>query len=189
MQWRNDKERYGAVARLFHWGIAALILAQYPLGIYGARLPPGFEQLVVLARHKSIGISVFVLAGLRLAWRRADPPPPLPPGMRRWQRRAAGASHALLYLLLFGLPVSGWLFSSASGVSVSWFGLVALPDLVAPSRSLAHVLLRVHVAMAVLMGLVLVLHAGAALWHHFSRRDPVLVRMLPGRARNRSARR
>jgi len=109
--------------------------------------------------------------------------------MRRWQRRAAGASHALLYLLLFGLPVSGWLFSSASGVSVSWFGLVALPDLVAPSRSLAHVLLRVHVAMAVLMGLVLVLHAGAALWHHFSRRDPVLVRMLPGRARNRSARR
>jgi len=181
MQWRNSPDRYGAVAQCFHWLIAALLVVQYGIGLYGVRLGSGFEQLVVLARHKSLGITLFGLALLRLAWRAWNPPPPLPGDMRRAERSLAHASHALLYLLLLALPVTGWLFSSASGISVSWFGWVVLPDLVGASAPLADALLRVHIGLSLLLALTVTLHVAAALWHHRVRHDTVLRRMLPGR--------
>ena len=180
MQWQNTKLRYGAVAQFFHWVIVVLILAQYAIGIYGAEMESGFDQLVVLARHKSIGITVFALAVLRLGWRGVNGAPPLPEGMSRTERMLAHASHGLLYLLLFALPVTGWLFSSASGISVSWFGWIALPDLVSASKPLAHKLVWAHVTLSIILVLTLVLHVGAAFWHHWVRRDTVLLRMLPG---------
>lgn len=180
MQWCNSRVRYGVVAQTFHWVVVVLILAQYTIGIYAVRLRPGFEQLVVLARHKSIGLTVLGLAALRLGWRLISPAPALPAGMRRWQCACARASHGMLYFLLFALPLSGWLFSSASGVSVSWFGQLALPDLVPASKPLAHVLLQVHVALALALALTVGLHVAAALWHHLVRHDGVLTRMLPG---------
>ena len=179
MQWRNTSTRYGAVAQFFHWAIVALILLQYVIGIDGAELQSGFEQLVVLARHKSFGITVFVLAIVRLGWRWFSPPPSLPPEMKPSERVLAHLSHGMLYALMFSLPVTGWLYSSASGVSVSWFGWVALPDLVRPSKPLAHTLLWWHVGLAITLALILVLHVFAAFWHHLARRDTVLVRMLP----------
>ena len=181
MQWKNNTVRYGAVAQFFHWLIVLLILAQFAVGIYGAEFVSGFDQLVVLARHKSIGITVFLLALLRLAWRWISPPPPLPDGMGGVERALAHASHWLLYLLLFSLPITGWLFSSASGISVSWFGWVALPDLVPASKPLAHQLVVAHVVLSIVLALTLVLHVSAAFWHHRVRRDTVLVRMLPFR--------
>lgn len=176
---RRLVDHYGAVAQLFHWGIAILILVQIPLGIYGAGLQTGFDKLVLLARHKSIGVTVFVLVVLRLAWRWSHPPPPLPEGMRPVERLAARASHSLLYLLLLALPLSGWLFSSASGVAVSWFGWFALPDLVTTSKPLAHDLARIHAMLSILLAALLLVHIAAALWHHFVRRDSVLLRMSP----------
>jgi len=181
MQWRNSPDRYGAMAQGFHWLIAVLLVVQYGIGLYGVRLGTGFEQLVVLARHKSLGITLFGLALLRLAWRGWNPPPPLPGDMRRAERGLAHASHGLLYLLLFTLPVTGWLFSSASGISVSWFGWITLPDLVGVSEPLADALLRVHIGLSLLLVLTVALHVAAALWHHRVRRDTVLLRMLPGR--------
>lgn len=185
-QWRNTIGGYGTVAKTFHWLIAVLILVQFALGIYGAYLPPGFDKLVVLARHKSVGITIFGLAALRLAWRWYSPPPPLPQAMGAIQRFLAHASHTLLYVLLFALPVVGWLFSSASGISVSWFNLVVLPDMVAANEHLADRLLALHIALAATLAVMALGHIGAALWHHVVRGDAVLVRMLPGRSRRRS---
>lgn len=182
-RWRNADGRYGVVARVFHWLVAVLVFAQFGLGIYGANLPLGFDKLVALARHKSVGITIFGLAALRLAWRWRDPPPPLPAHMSAAQRVLAHASHALLYALLFALPLTGWLFSSASGIAVSWFGIVALPDLVAADDALADKLVTVHVALAITLAVTLAGHIGAALWHHFIKRDTVLARMLPGTMR------
>lgn len=179
--WRNSGRCYGALAKVFHWLIVVLVFTQFGFGIYGAQLPPGIDKLIVLARHKSIGITIFGLTALRLAWRIYNPPPPLPAHMNAGERLLAHASHSLLYLLLFVLPVTGWLFSSASGISVSWFGVVALPDLVGANEALADMLWTLHVALAMTLAATVTGHIAAALWHHFVKRDTVLIRMVPGR--------
>lgn len=179
LRWQNTSGRYGAAAKTFHWLIALLIFAQFGLGIDGAQLPLGIDKLIMLARHKSVGITIFLLAALRVSWRWFSPPPLLPGNMIKSERLLAHASHTLLYVLLFALPLTGWFFSSASGIAVSWFNIVALPNVVPTSKSLASVLLSVHIALAITLAIVVVGHIAAALWHHFVRRDTVLVRMLP----------
>jgi cytochrome b561 len=99
--------------------------------------------------------------------------------MPSWQRRAATASHVLLYALMLAIPLSGWLYSSATGVSVVYLGLVPLPDLVPKDKPLAAVLKGVHVGLNSALVLLVIIHAGAALKHHFIERDGVLARMLP----------
>ena len=96
-----------------------------------------------------------------------------------WQRRAAEATHVLLYLLMLVVPLSGWLMSSAKGFQTVWFGVLPLPDLVGKDKALGDLLQEVHeVLNFTLAGLVLA-HLGAALKHHFIDRDDVLARMLP----------
>jgi len=99
--------------------------------------------------------------------------------MPAWQRRAAAASHALLYVLLFVIPLSGWLYSSATGVQVVYLGIVPLPDLVGKDRALAGLLRVVHVSLNALLFATVCLHVAAAIRHHFVDRDAVLARMLP----------
>lgn len=178
--------RYGPVALGLHWLTFVLVFTQIALGFQGALLPPGFDKLVVLARHKSLGITIFGLTAVRLVWRAANPPPEPPAAMSRLERRAARISHGALYVLLLTMPIAGWLGSSASGISVSWFDVVALPDLLGPNKALAHLLFGIHALMAWLLIAILGLHIGAALWHHFVKRDTVLRRMLPGAHRGGS---
>src|SRR2546423_10718793 len=115
--------RYTAVAQLLHWVIAALIVTQFTLGWMQDDLPPGLHKLALLARHKSFGMTVLMLAIIRLAWRWRHPAPPLPAGMNRMERMLAHVSHYGLYLLLFAMPLTGWMMSSAKNYSVSWFSL------------------------------------------------------------------
>ena len=178
-------DRYGTVARLFHWGIAALLLFQIPLAYYMIDLPVSPDKLAKYSLHKSIGMSIFALSALRLAWRWIHPPPPLPPGIPGWQQRLAGLTHALLYFITFAMPVTGWLNSSAANFPVSVFGLLQLPDLVAPDPELHERMELVHRILAyTLMGTVS-LHAAAAFWHQWVRHDGVLARMLPMRVADR----
>lgn len=179
--WRNTPERYGAVAQLLHWVIVALVITQFVLGFSAQGLPIGIERFVLLVRHKSIGMTILVLVLVRLAWRAYSPAPPLPAGMSAPQRLAAHMSHALLYGLLLVLPVVGWITSSASHLTVTWFGLFAFPNLVGPDLKLAKLAKTVHATLAWTLLIVASLHALAALWHHFKRRDTVLRRMLPVR--------
>ena len=179
MQLKNTLTRYGAVAQLFHWAIVVLIITQFVLAKRAEGLSP-VAKIGVLATHKSVGITILALAVLRLAWRLFNPVPPLPAGTPRWQERAAHVSHFLLYALLFITPVLGWLMSSARAFSVSWFGLVTLPDFIEPNKAAFERLHEAHEVMAYSAGgTSRSMHIAAALKHHFFDRDNVLRRMLP----------
>ncbi|HEV2213391.1 MAG TPA: cytochrome b [Gammaproteobacteria bacterium] len=178
---RNDGERYGAVAQLLHWTVVALVIVQFVLGVTAHGLPISLERLQLLARHKSFGMTLFAIVILRLLWRLYSPAPPLPGGMSRLQTLAAHLSHILLYGLLLVMPVVGWISSSASHLTVSWFGLFAFPDLVGPDPQLARIAKQVHMDMAWMLFALACLHVLAACWHQWWRQDDALLRMLPFR--------
>ena len=122
----NIGARYTTTAIALHWLIAALIVGGFTLGLSMVGLPLSRQKLQWYAWHKWIGITVFLLSCARLAWRWGHHPPPAPRAMPRWQVRAARWAHGLLYALLLVIPLTGWLFSSASGVQVVYLGLVPL---------------------------------------------------------------
>jgi cytochrome b561 len=176
---RNTTHRWGALAQLLHWLIVLLIIAQFTLALLADDLPAGMKKLILLSRHKSIGITILLLACARLGWRWANPTPALPATLKPYERALARGTHFLLYLLLFLIPLTGWTMSSARGFPVSWFGFIQLPDLVPKNKALYEALLTTHHTLAwTLTGLV-ALHVGAALKHHFMLKDDVLRRMLP----------
>ncbi len=177
---RNSAVRYGFVAQSLHWVIVSLLIVQVTLGKVADDLPLGLDKLAMLARHKSVGITILALAVIRLTWRLIDRPPP-PPPMPRWQSYASRLTHAAFYVLLFALPITGWLMSSAANYPVSWFGVVQLPDLVAPDREFKHLLEEVHETLVKVLIALTILHIVAALKHQFIDRDGLLRRMLPWR--------
>jgi cytochrome b561 len=178
MPTRTEPVRYGVPAQLFHWVIAGLIVTQFVLARMSLHLPVGARKLALLARHKSVGMTILMLAILRLAWRLRHPAPPLPPGMRPAERFAARATHAAFYVLLFAMPLTGWMMSSAKNYSVSWFGLFTWPNLIAKNEHAFNVLRSTHDVLSNVLFAIAVLHILAALKHHFWDRDDVLMRML-----------
>ena len=176
---RNTRERWGSLSQLLHWLIVVLIALQAALGLTGILLPLGMQKLAVLARHKSIGITILGLAALRLLWRWLNPTPPLPGNLRRHERFLAHFTHVALYVLLFAMPLSGWIMSSARGFPVSWFNRVQLPDLVPKSEALYGAMVTIHASLAIALALIVALHIAGALKHHFVLKDDILRRMLP----------
>lgn len=170
---------YTRVAIALHWIIAALIFGTFMLAHYMSDLQLSPTKLRLYSYHKWIGITIFLLVAVRLGWRLSHRPPSPPAAMPAWQRRAAAASHFLLYLLTLVIPISGWLMSSASGFQVVYFGLIPIPDLIAKDKALAEQLKQVHESLNLLMLAVVVLHVAAALKHHLVDRNDVLARMLP----------
>jgi len=187
MQVPKSPTRYGAVAQSFHWIVAAFIVAQYLLIPVPDVLPPGIhynppfglDKLVLLARHKSFGMTVLMLMILRLLWRRRNPPPDLPPTMNAVERFLARATHIAFYAVLFAMPLSGWLMTSAKGSSASWFGLFTWPNLVGMNEHVFNVTSATHEILSRVLFVLALLHVAAALKHHFWNKDGVLVRMLP----------
>lgn len=174
-----EASRYGATAIALHWIVAVLILANLALGFYTVDLPLSPQKLRFFSWHKWTGVTVFALAALRLLWRLRHRAPALPTAMKPWEKAAAHASHVLLYLFFFATPLSGWLFSSASGFQTVYLGMLPIPDLLAKNRELADILKVTHHWIAGGLAALVALHALAALKHHFVDRDDVLVRMLP----------
>ena len=169
--------RYTTTAIVLHWLVALLIFVGFPLGVYMHELPLSPTKLQLYSYHKWIGITVLLLAGLRVAWRLTHRPPPLSDSVVRWQRQASAVVHGLLYVLILAIPLSGWLMSSAKGFPVVWFGVLPLPDLIGKDKALGELLAGVHQALNfTLLGLV-ILHVAAALKHHFIERQPFLQRM------------
>lgn len=179
----RDGASYGAVAKSLHWLVVLLVVAMFLTAWYMTGLPIGPDKIKLYNLHKSIGIAVGALMILRLLWRLVSPPPPLPADMAGWERAAAHAAHAALYLLLIAQPLVGWLHSSAANFPVVVFNLFTLPPLVAPSESLKGQLEAVHGAIAWALLILIALHVAAALRHHFLLKDDVLRRMLPGAVR------
>jgi cytochrome b561 len=170
---------YTTTAIALHWVIALLIFFAWPLGVYMHDLPLSPQKLQYYAWHKWAGVTVFLLAVVRLAWRANHPAPALPASMPGWQQRMASGLHHLLYLLILAIPVTGWLMSSAKGFQTVWFGVLPLPDLVAKDKALGDLLAAVHKILNFgLLALVLA-HVAASVKHHLIDRDDILTRMLP----------
>lgn len=171
---------FSNIARCFHWLIAGLIISQYVLAKLAENAKANeriLEQLALLANHKSVGITVLVLAILRLAYRFKYPPLKVSSSMPLWQHRASNVSHVLLYIFLFAMPLSGWLMSSAKAYSVSWFNVFTLPDFIAPNKGWAVNLHTIHHYLAEALFVVTLIHVVAALKHHFIDKDQVLSGM------------
>ena len=175
----GGRHRYTGTAIGLHWIVVILIVAAWAVGLTMVDLPLSPQKLKLYSWHKWIGVTIFLLTLARLAWRAAHQPPTLSHSIPAWQIRAAAVSHALLYALLFAIPLSGWLFSSASGVPVVYLGLVQLPDLVGRDKALAGLLKQVHVVLNWTLFVIACIHVTAALKHHLVDRDDVLARMLP----------
>ena len=173
-------QRYTTTAILLHWLTALLIVCAFVLGLVMTDIP-GLTptKLKYYSWHKWLGVSVFALACLRLLWRTANVPPPHPPSLPEWQKKAADGMHLLLYILIFAVPVSGSLYTLAAGVPVVFLGLLKLPVIMAPNPELKPILKTVHYIFTMSMAGAVAAHALAALKHHFIDRDGILQRMLP----------
>lgn len=169
--------RYTRTAVVLHWLVALLIFVGFPLGVYMHELPLSPDKLRLYSYHKWIGITVLMLASVRVMWRLTHTPPPLTLDLPAWQHRASQIVHGLLYVLLLAIPLSGWLMSSAKGFQTVWFGVLPLPDLVDKNRELGELLENVHKMLNFTLLLLVVAHVGAALKHHFIEREPFLQRM------------
>jgi cytochrome b561 len=175
----HTSRRYGGMTQALHWIVAGLIVTQYVLARMAAHLPLGARKLALLAEHKSVGMTVLILAVIRLAWRLKNPPPSLPANMYWVERLLARLTHMGFYVLLFAMPLSGWLMSSAKNYSVSWFGAFSWPNLIGPSETAFNFFKTLHHLLSKLLFGIASLHILAALKHHFWNKDEVLVRMLP----------
>jgi cytochrome b561 len=174
----SETARYSAAAMVLHWLTALLVVAGFTLGLSMVGLPLSRQKLQWYAWHKWIGITIWLLTCGRLAWRASHPVPPMEL-VPAWQQRAAVVIHALLYMLLVAIPLSGWLYSSATGVQVVYLSVLPLPDLVPKDKPMADLLRSVHVALNFTLLALVCIHGAAALKHHFVDRDAVLIRMLP----------
>ena len=170
---------YTNTAITLHWLVAFLIIGTFPLGVIMSDLPFSPLKLQLISYHKWLGVSIFLLVIARLAWRVTHKPPAFPATMPAWQKRAANGLHYFLYLLVFIIPLTGWLMSSAKGFQTVYFGVLPLPDLIGKDKALGNLLAEVHQTLNfLLLGLVIV-HIAAALEHHFIDHDSTLSKMLP----------
>ena len=174
---RAVPRRYDGVAQGLHWTIGLLVGVQLILGTVVWQMPK--VRQAVLPIHVWVGITLGILAIARLVWRLRHAPPPLPGSMNLFERLSANGAHVALQVLTLLLPLSGWALLSAPDRVMSIAGRFApaLVDLHSPFRQLRGV----HGFLAASLALIVLLHAAAALRHHFWLRDDILVRMLPRR--------
>ncbi|MCA1780085.1 MAG: cytochrome b [Xanthomonadaceae bacterium] len=176
---RNTGQAYGLVAQFLHWSVVAGISLQF---FWAWRIDESEsirQQFALVNQHKSIGMTVLALVALRLAWRAFNRPPAYPGHMSRWQRRAASATHWLLYGVIVLMPLSGWAYSSAAGYGAEFFGLVEIPGFVPDSEALEELFEELHEALAEALIVLVAVHVLAALLHQFVFKDGLIRRMLP----------
>ncbi len=181
MNWKNTATRYGSLSIGIHWLMLLLFIAVYASINLRELYPKGSDPREALKTwHFMLGMLVFVLVWLRLAARLSGPTPGIQPEPPRWQQLSANLLHLALYLLMIGMPLTGWLLLSASGKPIPFFGL-ELPALVGENKGLAEQLKEIHEVAGTAGYYLIGLHAAAALYHHYIVRDNTLIRMLPER--------
>ncbi len=179
MTLKNTDQRWGPVSQGLHWLIVLLILGQGTLGLTMTEMANTPQTVRIYALHKSIGLTIFALAVLRLMWRwYAGTPVPVP-GTPRWQERIAGLTHWGLYALLLAIPLSGWVLNSVAGFPLQWFGLFNLPAIVGQDHELRETAEDLHETLFWILVTLALVHASAAFYHHLFQRDATLARMLP----------
>ena len=181
IRWKNTTTKYGWVSILLHWIMLSLIVATYTAMDIKSIFPKGSSGREAIAIwHYAFGLSVFCLVWLRLSARLAGQAPVVQPALPAVQARLAKAVHFALYALMIGLPLLGWLTLSARGKPVPFFG-AELPALIGKSQEMARWLKEIHESIATAGYFLIGLHAAAALYHHYLKRDNTLKLMLPWR--------
>jgi cytochrome b561 len=171
---------YTPVARVLHWVVAVLVLLMVPLGIVIADEWGGPAQDSLYNLHKSVGLTLIPIVIVRLLYRLNHPPPPLPSDLLAIQKFAAYATHWALYALILIQPIVGYIMTSAYPAPVPFFGLFNLPAIWPADRALSDRLVVVHLYIGISIAVVAAMHISAALYHHFVRKDRVLMRMISG---------
>ena len=178
---KNSTQRYGALSIGLHWLMFILLIAVYACIELREFYPKGSDPREALkAWHFTLGMLVFLLALARLASRLSGTSPAIVPEPLQWQKKLAGLAHVLLYLLMIALPLAGWLALSAAGKPIPFFGL-ELPALIGANKELGATIKEIHKTAGTLGYFLIGLHAAAALFHHYFKRDNTLARMLPAR--------
>lgn len=172
--------QYDPIAKLLHWLMAAAILAMIGMGLYMVTIPPSMRAFRFYDFHKAIGVSLLVLALLRLGWKLYRPGSPiLTEGAKPWELRLGHIVHIALYTLMLTIPLIGWIGASASGLPMSFFGLFTIPNLLGDDETIQRLALDLHGWLNWLLLLLIILHVAGALKRHFILRDDTLRRMLP----------
>lgn len=172
---------YGGVAKFLHWLIVVLLIAQYAVAWTMPDINPRTPPSTLIDLHFSIGVTILFLALLRLLWRWRHPVPLIRDNVPAWQDWTARTTHALLYILLFLLPILGWVDAGFRALSIHFYETVTIPPIVGASSALAGRTGDIHTLVSYILLGVVGLHVLAALYHHFWLRDRVLERMLPGK--------
>ncbi len=185
MSLTNSQDSYGSIAKFFHWTVSLFVIIMIILGFLMTNSNPPSLKIILYGTHKSLGLTILFLMVLRVLWRLVNHPPALPSDMPAWQARLASFSHFLIYFMLFVIPISGWVMSTASGYAPNFWWLIVMP---APwthvNETVSSIAFGVHSYGAwVLVGL-LALHILTALEHWIIRRDNVFQRMAPGCSKN-----
>ena len=177
----TNPEKYGKLSIGLHWLMLILLVAVYACIELRELYPKGSDPREAFKTwHFMLGMTVFVLAGFRLAVRLSRPVPAIVPDPPAWKQQMASVMHAMLYALMLGLPLLGWLYLSAAGKPIPFFGF-NLPALVAENKALAGSIKEIHQTVGTAGYFLIALHAAAALLHHYVIRDNTLQRMLPSR--------
>ena len=170
--------RYGTTAKVLHWLIVALLVVQYPIGWLMPDLHRGMQPGAGMTFHVSVGLTILVLIVLRLAWRLTHPVAP-ESSLAAWQRLSSEAVHWMLYVLVLATTLTGWLFASFRGWSISLFYLVPIPMLASDKEAAGKAIDGLHQAAEWTLLVVIGIHVAAALAHIFVYRDRIMQRMLP----------
>lgn len=175
----SGTSRYTTTSIVFHWIIAILTLTMIGLGSYMTDVPKGSpDRAFYFNLHKSIGVTTALLVLARLWWRAKNPPPPLPTSMPDWEIKAAKISHALLYMCLIVMPLSGFSASQFTKYGVIFFGLFKIPPMGSENKVIYDLLQGIHGVTAALLIALVVIHVLAAFKHLLINRDKVFQRML-----------
>jgi cytochrome b561 len=172
---------YTRPAVALHWVLALAIAGTFAVGLYMHELPFSPTRLKLYNWHKWAGVTILLLSVLRIVWRITHRPPALPAAIEQampaWQFKGLHATHHLLYLLFFIVPLTGWAYSSAAGFPIVWFGVLPLPDFVGPDKALAELIKPLHKFSTFAMAGLVLAHVAAAFKHQFIDRDGLLARM------------
>ena len=172
-------EKFSPVAIFLHWAIAGCIVLSVAFGLISGYADTAEVTRATLEIHQSLGVTIFLLALVRVGWRMTHAAPKLPDAMPRSQKIAAAITHGTLYLILFVMPVTGYVGLAARGRPITIFGLFDLPNVVGRSLKTSAAYQNVHDNLQYVLYALLLLHVGAALYHQFVVKDGMLARMWP----------
>jgi len=192
MTMKNTENSYGKVSKILHWGMFLLIAGMLGVGLYMADLPKETPEelrykIDLIQMHKAMGIIILFLIVLRFIWRVKNPVPKMPEGTGFGEKLMAHGGHLLLYAMVFILPLTGWMMSSAGGHKVSIFGLFTMPSLMEKNKSMSGLYHELHEVLAMGLIALIILHVIFALYHHMVKKDDILTRMMPSHGKKDDA--